>query len=113
MVEGCFGGNWGNSNKSPFRQAYRANLTGVILSMSSKRETTQKVDPYKVCFFNGTLYLIGWCHVHDEVRMFVLDRIRLLHVTKERFIPPDDFDLDEYMKDSFGVIHTDVKNLRV
>ena len=76
-------------------------------SMSSKRETTRKVDPYKVWFFNGTLYLIGWCHVHDEIRMFVLDRIRLLHVADQRFIPPDDFDLDEYMRDSFGVIHTD------
>jgi len=39
--------------------------------------------------------------------MFVLDRIRLLHVTEERFIPPDDFDLDTYLKDSFGVIRTD------
>ena len=76
-------------------------------SMSSKRETTRKVDPYKVWFFNGTLYLIGWCHVHNEIRMFVLDRIRLLHVTDDRFIPPDDFDLDEYMKDAFGVIQTD------
>lgn len=76
-------------------------------SMSSKRETTRKVDPYKVWFFNGTLYLIGWCHVHDEIRMFVLDRIRLLHVTDERFIPPDDFDLDTYLQDSFGVIRTD------
>jgi len=76
-------------------------------SMSSKRETTRNVDPYKVWFFNGTLYLIGWCHVHDEIRMFVLDRIRLLHVTEERFIPPDDFDLDTYLKDSFGVLRTD------
>lgn len=81
--------------------------------MSSKRETTRKVDPYKVWFFNGTLYLIGWCHVHDDVRMFVLDRIRLLHVTDERFIPPDDFDLDEYMKDSFGVFHTDVEKVTI
>jgi predicted DNA-binding transcriptional regulator YafY len=31
----------------------------------------------------------------------------LLHVTEERFIPPDDFDLDTYSKDSFGVIRTD------
>ncbi len=76
-------------------------------SMSSKRETTRRIDPYKVWFFNGTLYLIGWCHVHDEIRMFVLDRIRLLHVTDERFIPPDDFDLDSYLQDSFGVIRTD------
>ncbi len=80
-------------------------------SMSSKRETTRKVDPYKVWFFNGTLYLIGWCHVHDEIRMFVLDRIRLLHVTDQRFIPPDDFDLDEYMRHSFRVIHTDVEKV--
>ena len=80
-------------------------------SMSSKRETTRKVDPYKVWFFTGTIYLIGWCHVHDEIRMFVLDRIRLLHVTDERFIPPDDFDLDEYIKDSFGVIRTDVETV--
>jgi predicted DNA-binding transcriptional regulator YafY len=43
--------------------------------------------------------------------MFVLDRIRLLHVTDQRFIPPDDFDLDEYMRDSFGVIHTDVEKV--
>jgi len=45
--------------------------------------------------------------------MFVLDRIRLLHVTKERFIPPGDFDLDEYMKDSFGVFHTDVEKVMI
>lgn len=76
-------------------------------SLSSKRETTRKVDPFKVWFFNGTLYLIGWCHVHDDIRMFVLDRVKLLHVTDELFIPPDDFDLDEYMRDAFGVIRTD------
>ena len=80
-------------------------------SMSSKRERTRKVDPYKVWFFNGTLYLIGRCHVHNEIRMFVLDRIKLLHVTKERFVPPDDFDLEEYMMDSFGVFHTDVEKV--
>ena len=82
-------------------------------SLSSKRETTRKVDPYKVWFFNGTLYLIGWCHVHDETRMFVLDRIRLLHLTNDRFIPPDDFDLDEYMRDAFGVIRTDVEKVTI
>jgi len=43
--------------------------------------------------------------------MFVLDRIRLLHITDQRFIPPDDFDLDEYMRDSFRVIHTDVEKV--
>jgi predicted DNA-binding transcriptional regulator YafY len=80
-------------------------------SMSSGRETTRKVEPYRIWFFNGTLYLIGWCHIHDDARMFVLDRIRLLHVTDERFIPPDDFDLDEYMQDAFGAIRTDAEKV--
>jgi proteasome accessory factor B len=43
--------------------------------------------------------------------MFVLDRIRLLQVQDERFIPPDDFDLDEYMQDAFGVIRTDAEKV--
>ena len=51
--------------------------------------------------------------MHDEIRMFVLDRIRLLHVTDERFIAPDDFDLDAYMEDCFGVIHTDVEEVAI
>ena len=76
-------------------------------SMSSNRETTRKIDPYKVWFFNGTLYLIGWCHIHNEIRMFVLDRIKWLKATPQRFIPPDDFDLDAYMADAFGVIQTE------
>ena len=29
----------------------------------------------------------------------------------ERFIPPDDFDLDEYMQDAFGVIRTDAEKV--
>jgi predicted DNA-binding transcriptional regulator YafY len=39
-------------------------------------ETRRKVDPYRIMFFDGTFYLIGWCHLRKEVRMFVLDRIR-------------------------------------
>jgi predicted DNA-binding transcriptional regulator YafY len=101
-----------SSFREIIQQINKAVLNGRVIemryySLSSKRETTRKVDPFKMWFFNGTLYLIGWCHVHDEIRMFVLDRVKLVHVTNERFIPPDDFDLDEYMRDAFGVIRTD------
>ncbi|MGD9023173.1 MAG: transcriptional regulator [Deltaproteobacteria bacterium] len=100
------------------RQINEAVVKGRVIEMryysiSSKHEMARKVDPYKVWFFNGTLYLIGWCHVHDEIRMFVLDRIGLLRLTNERFIPPDDFDLDDYMRDAFGVIRTDVEKVLI
>jgi predicted DNA-binding transcriptional regulator YafY len=48
-------------------------------------ENRRKVDPYKVMFFDSTFYLIGNCHLRDEVRMFVLDRIKMLSVTDETF----------------------------
>jgi predicted DNA-binding transcriptional regulator YafY len=68
-------------------------------------ETRRQVDPYRIMFFDGTFYLIGWCHLRQAVRMFVLDRIRMLTVTDESFEVPDDFDLESYMRGPLRVIH--------
>jgi predicted DNA-binding transcriptional regulator YafY len=75
----------------------------VYYTMSRKKESKRKVDPYKIWFFNGTFYLIGHCHVRDEVRIFALDRIKMLHQTKDAFEIPEDFSLDEFVGPSFGV----------
>ena len=68
-------------------------------------ENRRKVDPYKVMFFDSTFYLIGHCHLRNEVRMFVLDRIKMMNVTDETFEVPSDFDLESYMQSPFKVIH--------
>ncbi|MFH2130198.1 MAG: WYL domain-containing transcriptional regulator [bacterium] len=68
------------------------------------KETLRVVDPYKIWFFEGTLYLIGFCRLRGEVRMFVLDRIRMLRLTDELFEYPQDFDVHEFMGDSFKVM---------
>jgi predicted DNA-binding transcriptional regulator YafY len=75
----------------------------VYYTMSRKKESKRKVDPYKIWFFNGTFYLIGHCHVRDEVRIFALDRIKMLHQTKETFEVPEDFSLEDFIGPSFGV----------
>jgi predicted DNA-binding transcriptional regulator YafY len=71
------------------------------------------VDPYRVWFYDGTLYLIGYCHLRGEVRMFVLDRIKMLQVTQERFSPPKDFDLNEFLKHRFQVMAGDLNWVKV
>lgn len=72
---------------------------------SRKHEsTTRKVDPYKVYFYQGTLYLIGYDHLRKDIRMFVLDRIQLLRKAGERFEAKAGFDLQEYLRHSFGVM---------
>jgi predicted DNA-binding transcriptional regulator YafY len=75
----------------------------VYYTMSWKKESRRKVDPYRIWFFNGTFYLIGFCHFRSDIRIFALDRIKMLHQTKESFELPQDFDLEVFLGTSFGV----------
>jgi len=74
-------------------------------TMHSDKITARKIDPYKIWYHDSTFFLIGRCHRHDEVRMFVVERIKELKVLKEGFRIPPDFSVEKYMQDSFGVIH--------
>ena len=72
---------------------------------SRKNEhTMRKVNPYKVYFYQGTLYLIGFDQKREAMRMFVIDRIKLLQKTGEKFVKMPKFDVREYLKHSFGVM---------
>ncbi len=75
----------------------------VYFTQSRKEESTRRVDPYRIWFFNSTFYLIGLCHVRNEVRIFALDRIKILAQTEKSFEIPEDFDLEAFMRPSFGV----------
>ncbi|MFX0196318.1 MAG: helix-turn-helix transcriptional regulator [Candidatus Hodarchaeota archaeon] len=66
-------------------------------------ETVRKVDPYKLWFMDGSIYLIGYCHNRNEFRTFLLDRINDLEVTDHRFVPRDDFSFEDYIGDTFKV----------
>jgi predicted DNA-binding transcriptional regulator YafY len=74
-------------------------------TMGSGKTTVRNVDPYKMWYFDNTFFLIGRCHLNDEVRMFVVDRIKQLKLLNETFRVPEDFSVEDYMRDSFGVIH--------
>lgn len=75
----------------------------VYYTMSRKKETLRRVNPYSIWFFNGTFYMIGYCHMRKEVRIFALDRIKMLHQTEEAFSVPSEFNLEEFIGRSFGV----------
>jgi predicted DNA-binding transcriptional regulator YafY len=81
----------------------RRSIEMVYYTMSRKKESKRRVDPYKIWFFNGTFYLIGLCHMRNEIRIFALDRIKMLHQTSDTFEIPEDFNLDEFIGSSFGV----------
>ncbi len=80
-------------------------LEMLYLPLRSKKETHRKIDPYGIRIFEGTIYFIGYCHLRKDVRTFVVDRIRLLRLTEETFQRPSDFDLEQYSRHSFKVVH--------
>ena len=85
----------------------------VYYTMSRKKETRRKVDPYRIWFFDGSFYMIGLCHLRDEVRIFALDRIKLLHQTNESFEVPEDFSLEAFTGPSFGVFQGEPVKVRI
>ena len=85
----------------------------VYYSMSRKKETRRNVSPYKIWFFDGTFYLIGNCGLRHEVRIFALDRIKSVTLTDETFDEPEKFNIDDFMKSSFGVFHGEPARVRI
>ena len=64
----------------------------------------RKVDPYRLWYSDGAVYLIGLCHLRNRIRVFAVDRISLLDLTDEYFLLPQDFDFDEYVRHAFRVM---------
>ena len=85
----------------------------IYYTMSRKKESRRRVDPYRIWFFNGSFYLIGYCHKRREVRVFAISRIRMLHQTGEVFDVAKDFNIDDFLQPSFGVYQGHSQKVRV
>jgi predicted DNA-binding transcriptional regulator YafY len=75
--------------------------------------TRRRVAPYRLMYFDGSFYLIGFCRLRSDLRVFALDRIRRLETTDEPFEPPAELALEELLKSSFGVFHGPAETVRV
>jgi len=82
-------------------------------ALNVETEAIRKVNPYKIWFYDGTIYLIGLCHLRNEVRTFVLDRIRILRLTDEQFEIPADFDFEKYVRYSFKVMQDELYTVKI
>ncbi|GJL53288.1 MAG: transcriptional regulator [Nitrospirales bacterium] len=73
-------------------------------SASQNKITRREVDPYRLWYTNGALYLIAHCHIRKDVRMFAVERIKSVTPTSNPFQMPLGFDIDDYVKDAIGVM---------
>jgi predicted DNA-binding transcriptional regulator YafY len=73
---------------------------------SASRDATSRreVDPYRLWYAAGALYLVGYCHLRKSVRMFAVERIRSLAITNHPYQMPLGFDLEAYVRDALVVM---------
>lgn len=76
-------------------------------------ETERTVEPYHLTYFNGGLYLVGYCHLRQDVRIFAVERVRALDVLRTRFMPPADFDVARYLENAWGILRGELVTVRV
>jgi len=88
--------NEGVLEKHTLEMRYRTGRTG--------EETNRRIDPYKVWYHGGALYVIGLDHRSTEIRTFSIDRIQAIEGTQEIFVVDESFDFDAYTASSFGVV---------
>jgi len=81
-------------------------------SLGRDAETERSVDPYHLTFFNGGLYLAGYCHLRQDVRIFAVDRIRALTALSETFTLPPEFNAEAYWHGAWGIVRGDLVAVR-
>jgi proteasome accessory factor B len=75
----------------------------AYFSFNSRKTKTYTLDPYRLVYHHGGLYLYARAHEYNEVRTFAVERIQKIDVRDASFEIPSDFNLSEYAKGAFGI----------
>lgn len=71
------------------------------------------VNPYRLWYVNNGLYLVGFDQGKKDVRVFAVERIRSVGVSKRRFETPSDFDFDAFRATAFNMIWGEPKEVKI
>ncbi len=74
---------------------------------------TYLFDPYTLLFTQGALYLGGYAHNRKALRLFLVDRVQGVDLTRERFEVPEDFNAEQLTGGGFGLVNEAPMTVRV
>jgi predicted DNA-binding transcriptional regulator YafY len=75
----------------------------AYFSFNSRRTKSYTLDPYRVVYYHGGLYLYARAHEYGEVRTFAVERIERIELLDLNFQVPPDFNISEYARGAFGI----------
>ena len=73
----------------------------------------REVDPYHLRLEAGAWYVIGYCHLRRDLRIFAVDRIEELELTGKRFERASSFTIEQYLGLSWGIESGPLHRVRV
>ncbi len=76
-----------------------------------RKRASYLVDPYTLLFFKNALYLGGYAHNRQELRLFAIERIASLKLLPERFEVPEDYSAAQLTGAAFGLIDDGARQL--
>ena len=82
-------------------------------SASRDSEDTREIDPYHLTLHNGGLYLVAHCHLRNALRIFAVERMRSVELTRGGFVVPASFDAEKYLAGAWGVMQGELVTVRV
>lgn len=90
----------------------RRQLQITYYTASRDSESSRIVDPVHLTCVDGEWYLVGYCHTRRDRRMFSPGRIRKLATTGQTFAPHDDFQIGDFLGETFRLIREDSQPLQ-
>jgi proteasome accessory factor B len=73
----------------------------------SQTYEARRVQPYHLACIGDQWYLFGYDLAREQIRTFVLPRMRRVRRLAARFHRPADFSINQYLSESFGVFSGD------
>lgn len=69
----------------------------ILYHKSDKEQSKYRlVDPYRIIYWNNRWYIIGFCHLRNDIRNFRVDRIESLILTENKFNWPENFSARDF-----------------
>lgn len=88
----------------------------VLLKYLGSQDTDpvqREVEPLGIFQRWRAWYAVAHCRLRSGIRIFRIDRIADARLSKERFVPPRDFDLDSFLQDAWVVERGEVRTVRI
>ena len=75
-------------------------VTFLYCKSGEKQSNERLIDPYRMIYWNNKWYMIGFCHLRNDIRSFRVDRMESLMLSENKFNRPENFSARDFFTKS-------------